>query len=257
MPYIGKSPTPVPLSASDLDDDVISLAKMASGTDGNIITYDASGNPVAVATGDDGQVLTSAGAGNPCLFEAAAAGGAWTKLASTTIAGATAEVDFTGCFSSTYKVYKVFITELTQTNSSYSEKRLQLLVGDSVEEDANGYKTREHWNSNSSATADTHYTAARQSADGYCLNGNQGYFSNIPKSISGEVTIYNPNSNTNNTVFISSVWQHSTTGPYRQHHKNSGEYDSLASATGLRFRTHDDTDVHAGTIDIYGLATGA
>ena len=75
MPYIGKSPTAVPLSASDLDDDIISLAKLASGTDGNLITYDASGNPVAVATGDDGQVLTSAGAGNPCLFEAAAAGG--------------------------------------------------------------------------------------------------------------------------------------------------------------------------------------
>jgi hypothetical protein len=72
MAYIGKQPTPVPLTASDLDDDIISLAKMAGGTDGNLITYDASGNPVAVATGSDGQVLTSAGAGNPCLFEAAA-----------------------------------------------------------------------------------------------------------------------------------------------------------------------------------------
>ena len=31
-------------------DDAVTLAKMASGTDGNIISYDASGNPVAVAT---------------------------------------------------------------------------------------------------------------------------------------------------------------------------------------------------------------
>ena len=75
MAYIGKQPTPVPLSASDLNDDVISLAKMASGTDGNIISYDASGDPVAIATGTDGQVLTSAGAGQPCAFEAAASGG--------------------------------------------------------------------------------------------------------------------------------------------------------------------------------------
>jgi len=74
MAYIGKQPTPVPLSASDLDDDIISLAKMAGGTDGNLISYDTSGNPVAVATGSDGQVLTSAGAGNPCLFEAAGGG---------------------------------------------------------------------------------------------------------------------------------------------------------------------------------------
>jgi hypothetical protein len=48
---------------------------MASGTDGNIISYDTSGNPVAVATGSSGQVLTSAGAGAIPSFQAAAAGG--------------------------------------------------------------------------------------------------------------------------------------------------------------------------------------
>ena len=54
-------------------DDSVTLAKMAPGTDGNIISYDASGNPVAIATGSDGQVLTSAGAGAPPAFEAVAA----------------------------------------------------------------------------------------------------------------------------------------------------------------------------------------
>ena len=49
-------------------DDSVTLAKMAPGTDGNIISYDASGNPVAVATGSSGQVLTSAGAGAPPTF---------------------------------------------------------------------------------------------------------------------------------------------------------------------------------------------
>ena len=42
---------------------------MAAGTDGQIITYDASGNPVAVGPGTDGQVLTSTGAGSPPAFE--------------------------------------------------------------------------------------------------------------------------------------------------------------------------------------------
>ena len=59
------------IDTSHLSDDVVTLAKMASGTDGNIISYDASGNPVAIATGNDGQVLTSAGAGQPPAFEAA------------------------------------------------------------------------------------------------------------------------------------------------------------------------------------------
>jgi len=69
MPFLGKQPTSIPLTTSDLADDIISLAKMAGGTDGNIITYDASGNPAVVATGNDGQVLTSTGAGSPPAFE--------------------------------------------------------------------------------------------------------------------------------------------------------------------------------------------
>ena len=56
-------------SASSVADDSITLAKLASGTDGNIISYDASGNPVAVATGSSGQVLTSAGAGAVPSFQ--------------------------------------------------------------------------------------------------------------------------------------------------------------------------------------------
>ena len=51
------------VDAGTLADDAVGLAQMASGTDGNLITYDASGNPAAVAVGTSGQVLTSNGAG--------------------------------------------------------------------------------------------------------------------------------------------------------------------------------------------------
>ena len=59
------------ITSGKIADDAVTLAKMASGTDGNIISYDASGNPVAVATGSSGQVLTSAGAGAVPSFQAA------------------------------------------------------------------------------------------------------------------------------------------------------------------------------------------
>jgi len=52
-------------------DDSVGLSQMAGGTDGNLITFDASGNPAYVATGSSGQVLTSAGAGAPPTFSAA------------------------------------------------------------------------------------------------------------------------------------------------------------------------------------------
>jgi len=63
------------VKAAGVADDSVTLAKMAGGTDGNIISYDASGDPVAIATGTDGQVLTSTGAGSPPAFETAAGGG--------------------------------------------------------------------------------------------------------------------------------------------------------------------------------------
>ena len=56
-------------------DNAVTLAKMAGGTDGNLISYDANGDPVAVATGNAGQLLTSAGAGAPPTFADAPASG--------------------------------------------------------------------------------------------------------------------------------------------------------------------------------------
>ena len=61
------------IDTAQIADNAVSLAKMASGTDGNIISYDASGNPVAIATGNSGQVLTSAGAGAQPSFQTIAA----------------------------------------------------------------------------------------------------------------------------------------------------------------------------------------
>jgi len=67
---------------AEIADDAVTLAKMAPGTDGNLITYDASGNPAAVATGSSGQVLTSQGAGAAPVFAAAAAGGKFLQIVS-------------------------------------------------------------------------------------------------------------------------------------------------------------------------------
>ena len=78
--YLGRAlqtvtPPNASVGTSQLIDGNVTLAKLASGTDGNIISYDTSGNPVAVATGNDGQVLTSAGAGAVPTFETLPVGG--------------------------------------------------------------------------------------------------------------------------------------------------------------------------------------
>jgi hypothetical protein len=71
-----------------IDNDAVTLAKMAAGTAGNLITYDASGNPAAVATGTSGQVLTSNGAGAAPTFQSG--GGVFTESFSSTAQTVTA-----------------------------------------------------------------------------------------------------------------------------------------------------------------------
>ena len=58
------------VSTVKLADDAVTLAKMAAGTDGNVITYDASGNPAVVTTGTAAHVLTSNGTGAAPTFQA-------------------------------------------------------------------------------------------------------------------------------------------------------------------------------------------
>ena len=47
------------VAEANMANDAISLAELKAGTDGQVITYDASGNPTAEGPGNDGQVLTS------------------------------------------------------------------------------------------------------------------------------------------------------------------------------------------------------
>jgi len=71
---VGVAPT-FQTSTHTPDDNSVTLAKMAHGTDGELITYDATGAPANVAVGTSGQVLTSGGAGVAPTFQTAAGGG--------------------------------------------------------------------------------------------------------------------------------------------------------------------------------------
>ena len=76
-----------------ITDDAITLAKMASGTDGNVITYDASGNPAVVATGSSGQLLKSQGAGSVPVFATVAGFDVTSITGATALTAQPAEAD--------------------------------------------------------------------------------------------------------------------------------------------------------------------
>ena len=62
-------------NATAIANKALAIAKLADGTDGELITWDASGVIAAVAVGTSTHVLTSNGSGAAPTFQAAAAGG--------------------------------------------------------------------------------------------------------------------------------------------------------------------------------------
>ena len=175
MAYIGKQPTPVPLTAADFADDTITEAKMANdaislaelkaGTDGNIISYDASGDPVAIATGNDRQVLTSTGAGSPPAFEAA--GGGAHSLLQTQNASDSASIAFNSTYiTSTYRDYMVIVSSMTPASEGY---KLKLYISD---DNGSSYKSGSGYDYGTrgfNSAAGTAHTAEQNSTTGFQL----------------------------------------------------------------------------------------
>ena len=145
MPYLGAEPAPSALTVttSDIADDAVTtakiadnaltLAKMVGGTDGNIISYDASGNPVAIATGNDGQVLHSAGAGAPPAFETLTAGFTQGTLQTTT--SGSGHKTFTGIPAGiSMLIFNIYELSLDGTDN------MEIRLGDSGGIETTGYE---------------------------------------------------------------------------------------------------------------------
>lgn len=132
MRYLGAQPTSTSLTqgalAADfvteamIANDAIGLPELKSGTDGELITWDASGNPAAVGAGTAGHFLKSQGAGSVPVF--AAASGGLTFLSSATISN-DASVAFTSLIDSTYDDYMITLTNLVPVTSG---GRIQLAL---------------------------------------------------------------------------------------------------------------------------------
>ena len=127
------------VATGEIQDNAITLAKMAGGTDGNLITYDTSGNPAFVATGSSGQVLTSAGAGSPPTF-ADASGGAYEKLVTTSItSGAVTNIEFNNTYiTSTYRDYRIVCSDFEVS----ADSELRMTISD---DNGSSYKSASNY----------------------------------------------------------------------------------------------------------------
>jgi len=120
------------VGAGDIGANAVGLDEMAGGTDGNIISYDASGDPVAIATGNDGQVLTSSGANTQPAFEDAAGGGFTLSSETDTTSGTTFNI---GSIPTGTKLIIINFNGVSLDGSA----AIQVQIGDSGGIETSGY----------------------------------------------------------------------------------------------------------------------
>tara|TARA_R100001129_G_scaffold167012_1_gene134388 strand:+ start:1014 stop:2912 length:1899 start_codon:yes stop_codon:yes gene_type:complete len=243
----GTDPSYAQVATAMIADDAVSLAKMASGTDGNLITYDASGNPAHVATGSSGQVLTSNGAGAAPTFQAA--GGGLNHLTTAT-ASSSASLDFTSLITSTYDVYLITLDEIMPaTHAADLYLRLSGDNGSTFSSTNYAYVTdvlNKH-NHNDSVVRTS--TGGRGLAQIELMNGaavNQG------QGVSGSIYLFSP---LNTALQVSLRWSfignHSDKNIKVVDGAAKEETSSARDAFQILFHTGN---IASGTVRVYGIA---
>ena len=175
----------------------IPIALLADGTDGNIISFDASGNPVAVATGNSGQVFTSAGAGSPPAFAAAAAAGL--NFVGSTTASDDASITVSG-LDTTYDMYLIGINDLKIASDAQD---IHMRFGDSGGIDSGGADYAWIGTAFTSDADNTGSTSdpkgSEDSSDGFiCISGQNNAVGNAAtEGFSGLWTLSNTGAGTN------------------------------------------------------------
>ena len=165
---IVNTPADNSVATAKIQDNAINLSKMAGGTDGQIITYDANGDPVAVGPGSDGEVLTSTGAGSPPAFEAVSAGGFTQGTAQATESGG-GHKTFTGIPAGT----DMIIINLFNVGLSNPDE-FEIQIGDSGGFETTAYQSCSFQASSTSTRISigaTHAYVIKLAGAGYDMSG--------------------------------------------------------------------------------------
>jgi hypothetical protein len=249
---IGNSLTPVDnsVTTSKLGDNSVTLAKMAGGTDGNLITYDASGDPAHVATGTATHVLTSNGAGAAPTFQAATSFDS-VALLSSQDASTSASINFDNTLvTSTYKTYELRFFNVVSVDDGIN---LRVRFSDDNGSTFDSYHT---------AGYDGGYTGASGAGAGYDTANDvvgQDYM-NVTKnsswdagdSMGGTIWIQDPTNASFITTyqFLTSNISHDAT-PYVYQLWGGGMWDNRSAVNYFRFYMSTG-NIATGTFQLWG-----
>ena len=222
------------------------LAMMADGTDGNLITYDASGNPAAVATGNSGQALKSAGAGAPPAFGDVSSG--LTKISSQDATGAAVEFTSSHFANSTYSGYQFHFHNIATSSDGDRFYVNTSTNGGSTYESTYAWVVSE-WNTNTGVnlTKDSNEGSTHLQLG---LDSNVGSATN--ETFSGIFNLFNPGATQYTQMTWHCCYDDDQAGVYFTHTLGCGKRPSAADVDGIKFFFGNDY-AGSGKITMYGL----
>ena len=236
MAFIGKTPTPVPLTSSDIASDIINSTHIG---DTAISGFDA----LATEPADTDEFLIS-DAGVLKRLDASLVGGKDFELLSTTnVTSGTSSVIFNSGIDNSFNTYYFTFTDVHPASNGY-QLSVRVEIGGSFKSDTNylygGFGKLS--NNDDRNHVNTGHTAFLISDD--VGNAND-------KSLSGDFTLYNPSDTT-----FSQLIQANSTGVLSNSQANrmiqGGYYNSGSAVTGVQFFMSGG-NIDNGIFKMYGI----
>ena len=261
MPYIGVSPPSAALTSSDITDNIITEAKMAddaisltelkAGTDGEVISWDASGNPVAIGAGTSGHFLKSQGAGSQPVF--AAAGGAWNLIKSQSITSGTDSMlwlDGTNdvVFDNTYKIYVLVVTDYLPATDE-EEFRIQITT-----DTGSSYKTSGHYTTGSESYYDGSAAGNQSIYNTTSMIARNHIGSASAEHMHGQIWMYNPSATASYPTMGWNLYFGRGGDNKARQINGVGAYQTAGAYDGFRI-IHSSGQINNCQASLYGITT--
>lgn len=237
MGYIGKKPTPVPLTASDVTDGIISNAKLAQ----DVISAETE-LAVAPATTDE-FLISDAGTLKRIDYSLIKSDPTHVLLETQTISSGVAQVDFTSNIDSTYKNYMITITNMHVATDS-SEFRMRFFTSIGIRDGA----IYDYGFQRVSTAASNVYTSSENVAQ-IQLNASTDNLNEA--GVNGRFYISDPASTTFNT-HVRYQLDYQIDGDQTNMIDGVGRIEDTAAVTGVRFYMSSG-NIDSGLFKLYGV----
>jgi hypothetical protein len=250
LSYIGKQPTPAPLTSSDITDSIITSAKISDGTVAQADISDQAINEakLQISNAPTNGYFLSAQSGNTGGMTWAEAGGTHTKIATADYSSAVSSFTLTDCFTSTYPIYKVYLYNLLASSDNVELRAYFLDSGGSgvgtFQQASDGSYIG--YTGNSAGV-----TSQAQDASDYIRFSGEEIQSEANKVSQLELTIYQPYESTHTTVHYNYLLNSSN-----DHHYQLDGVAYLSSTTSLRslkFQSSNGDNFSSYKTVIYGI----